>query len=186
MVDAVVNTPQAWSFRAAAASSSWEAGGWSERGQVARFQAVLDHLELRAGDSLLDFGAGTGRFCSFVPDDVDYFAFDTAGGMRFRTSVEHERATVLSEIPDRLFDHVVAVGCFNLPGSVEETFAQISELWHMSTRRSLIVSLYRGDDPRCLRYEPATLAVWAKVLGARRFVIDGSHLDNDLILAVYR
>lgn len=181
------NTPRAWSERANG-GSSWEAAGCSEFGQTQRFLAVRDRLELRAGDALLDYGAGTGRFCEFVPREVDYFAFDTAGGMRDRCAIEHPRATVLSRVPDSLFDHVIAIGPFNLAHawSLEQTFDALANLWTEHVRRSLIACLYRGDDRACLHYDPMTVTAWAGRLGARRYVIDASYLDNDLLLGLYR
>ena len=180
----VENTPAAWSDRALL-PAPWSAAAWSENGQTQRFLAVLHHLELRSGDTLLDYGAGPGRFCEFLPRDIDYHAYDTSVGMRERCQRDHERATVLDTVPPMLFDHVVAVGCFNLPGSVADTFQQVALLWHESVRRTLVVSLYRGDDLRCLIYDPAVVASWAKTLGARRYTVD-AHMDNDVILGMSR
>lgn len=180
---AVTNTPAAWSARAAAPSSH-ECAGWSERGQTLRFLAVLEHLQLRVGDSLLDFGCGTGRLCEFLPHDVTYTGYDTAPGMLDRARHDHATSVFVSEIPPVLFDHVVAVGPFNLPGS--DAFEAVSELWHESVRRSLVVSLYRGTDDRCVAYSPDAVADWARRIDARRFVVDGSYLDNDLIFGAYK
>lgn len=176
----VANTPLAWSERASA-SSSWDAAGWSERGQTQRFLAALRHLELRPGDSLLDYGCGTGRFCEFLPADVAYHGFDWAPGMRDRARVDHERAIIHDELPNVLFDHVVAIGTFNLPGSTHAE-ATIAHLLANHVRRSLVVSLYRGRDERCVRYRPDAIAGFANAF--RWFAIDCSYLDNDLMLVV--
>lgn len=181
----IENSPAAWSSRAAV-DEPWAAAMWSEPGQTQRFLAVLAHLELRAGDSLLDFGCGAGRFRAFVPREVGYFAHDTAAGMLARAA-GLDGVTALGELPDALFDHVVAVGPFNLRDgwSVERTFVAVADLWGR-TRRTLAVSLYRGDDPACLMYDPTTAAVWAKSLGVRRFTVDASYLDNDVLLVLRR
>jgi SAM-dependent methyltransferase len=185
VVGTIENTAAAWSERADA-RTSWQAAGWSEVGQTQRFLAVLRHLDVRCGGTVLDYGCGTGRLSAFLPRAADYIGYDTAPGMLDRARRDHPDELFLDVLPEELFDHVVCVGCFNLPGSVEETFDRVAELWHETVRRSLVVSLYRGDDPRCLRYEPATLALWAKVLGCRRFVVDASSLDNDVILGMWR
>lgn len=179
------NTREAWSGRASA-SSSWEAAGWSEAGQTQRFLAVLRHLDLRDGETLLDYGAGTGRFCEFVPRGVSYHAHDWSEAMLQRVARDHPRAEVHIELPPILFDHVVCIGTFNLPGSVGQTYENLANLWHDSTRRSLVASLYRGSDPSCMSYEPETLAAWAKAWGVKRYVVDASHLDNDVILVLRR
>lgn len=181
----IENTPQAWNRRASALPS-WDAALWSERGQTQRFLAVLRTLELRAGDTLLDFGCGTGRLHAFLPRDVEYFAHDTAPGMLDRAA--ETGATLLEQLPDVLFDHVVAVGPFNLADgwSTDLTFHTIGDLWANHTRRTLAVSLYRGDDPACLSYPPDLVAGWARALGARRHLVDATYLDNDVLLVMRR
>ena len=187
MTTTIENTPAAWSARSSSVNASWEAALWSEAGQTQRFLAVLAHLELRAGDSLLDFGCGTGRFRAFVPREVGYFAYDTAPGMLARAA-EQDGVTALGELPDALFDHVVAVGPFNLADgcSTGRTFETVADLWANHTRRTLAVSLYRGDDPACISYDPMTVARWAGRLGCHRFAVDASYLDNDLLLVLRR
>jgi SAM-dependent methyltransferase len=183
----VANSPQAWSERARS-RTSWEAAMWSESGQTRRFLAVLRHLELRSGDSVLDYGCGTGRFCAFLPPDVGYYGLDWSEEMRRRVADEHPRARVLCELPDLIFDHVVCVGTFNLADgwSREQTFAQLADLWNGYTRRTLVVSLYRGHDPSCLRYQPEDLVEFARRLGCQSFAIDATYLENDLLLELRR
>lgn len=161
---------------------------WSERGQTARFQAAVGHLELRAGDTLLDFGCGAGRLAAFLPRDVRYVAHDTAPAMLDRVAADVPDAVVVPVLPDELYDHVVAVGPFNLPHgwSVDRAFLAVADLWANHTRRTLIVSLYRGDDPACLSYPVDMVAGWARSLGARRFVVDASYLDNDVLMVLRR
>jgi SAM-dependent methyltransferase len=181
------NTPEAWSGRASA-PSSWEAAGWSEYGQIQRFLAALRHLGLREGDSVLDFGCGTGRFCEFLPIDVLYHGYDWAPGMVERMVHEHPRAVPLEILPDRLFDHVTAIGCFNLADgwSKERTWERLFELWSEHTRRTLVVLLYRGHDSACLRYEPEDAAEFARRLGSSTFAVDATYLPNDLLLELRR
>jgi hypothetical protein len=187
MTTLVENSPRAWSERALQPASH-EAAMWSEGGQTRRFLAVLRHLELREGDTLLDFGAGTGRFCEFLPVDVSYAGYDWAPGMVERMVQEHPRARPLESLPDELFDHVVCIGAFNLADgwSKERTWERVSELWTEHTRRTLVVSLYRGWDDSCIRYDPEDAAEFARRLGATFFAVDCVYAENDLTLAVYR
>lgn len=181
------NSPRAWDKRAAGATS-WEAALWSEGGQTRRFLAVLRHLALREGDTLLDYGCGTGRLCEFLPEDVAYSGLDWSEQMRKRVALEHPRARVLAELPDLIYDHVVCVGTFNLAEgwTKERTYAELATLWAQHTRRTLVVSLYRGDDSSCIRYTPEDAAEFARRLGCATFAIDCTYLENDLLLEMRR
>lgn len=180
----IANTPEAWSERAEIAEP-WSAALWSEAGQTQRFLAVLRHLDLRDGDTLLDYGAGTGRFCEFLPPAVTYYAYDTSPGMRERVRREYPRAWVLDEVPDMMFDHVVCIGPFNLAEdwSKQETWDTVCGLYFLHTSSTIAVSLYTGNDPNCLRYEIQEVTL--EIPGGR-FSIDASYLDNDLLLVMHR
>lgn len=187
MTAVVENTPRSWSARASG-GASWEAAGWSERGQTRRFLAVLEHAGAREGDTLLDFGCGTGRLCTFLPDGVVYTGFDWADGMLSRARADHPSERFVSVVPDELFDHVVVVGAFNLGRgwSRESTWKALAELWGTRVRRTMVASLYRGEDPQCLAYAPQEAAEFARRMGCRRFAIDCTSLGNDLILEMSR
>lgn len=186
MTTDVSNSPIAWSRRATEAASSHEAAGWSERGQTQRFLAALKHLDLHAGQSLLDYGCGTGRFAEFTPMGVGYYGHDSAPGMLLRARHEHKTGTFMGTLnSDWRFDHIVCIGTFNLPGSIDETRVTLNQLWTDHRPETLIVSLYSGADSRCLNYSSA----WAASLGASlapKYLVDRSYLDNDLMLVVKR
>lgn len=175
------NSPEAWSERSHI-NESWSAALWSEFGQTQRFLAALRHLDLRDGDTLLDYGAGSGRFCEFLPQGITYYAYDWAEGMRERVRRDHPRAWVLDEMPDREFDHIVCIGPFNLAEgwSKTETWDCIDALCSL-TVRSLVVSLYTGNDPDCLSYSPEEVV---RQSPDARFAIDCTYLANDLMLVL--
>lgn len=183
----VANTPAAWGNRATA-PTPWAAALWSEHGQTERFRAVIRHLDLHPGDQLLDFGCGTGRLCELLPPHVGYHAHDWSAEMRDRCRREQPRAAVYDTLPDRLFDHVIAVGPFNLADGwwKQRTWDTLAELWAQHTRHTLSVSVYRGSDPACLTYSELDLAAFARNMGCQAFAIDGTYLDNDLLLVMRR
>ena len=186
----VANSPASWDERAAA-PSSWEAGLQSERGQTLRFRAVLSHLQLHDGDTVLDFGSGAGRLAAWMPYGVEYYAHDWAPALLDRAVREQPNAVRVDEIPDMLFDHVVAVGPFNLSDgwSRPRTWETLAELFMERTRKTLVVSLLRwrrGLAAGVLGYDNAELLRFATDMGVTRFAIDATYLDNDILLALHR
>jgi SAM-dependent methyltransferase len=188
VIEAPVNTPAAWSERAARCAEPWEACGWSEEGQRARFESVLWALDPRPRDCLLDFGCGTGELASLLADEVRYYGYDTAPGMIDRALEQHGQPERLFSIhwPHGHFDLVACVGPFNLPDnwSKERTWHTLRHLWDTTGCRTLAVSLYAGDDGKCLRYTEAEAERCARQLSWDSRV--ERILPNDLLLTVRR
>lgn len=149
----IANTPAAWSERAQAPASH-EAVLWSEQGQRERFQAVLEALNPHRGETLLDFGCGTGALAEHLPPEVHYVGYDWSVGMIERAKIEHPAHTFVSIYPTASFDLIAVIGTFNLADrwSRHDTWCELSNLWS-TCRRAMAVSLYCGDDPNCIRYE---------------------------------
>lgn len=184
-MEAVANSPAAWSARAAAACPL-EAVGWTESGQADRFAAVLAHLDLQAGDRVLDYGCGLGAFADWLPDNIGYVGFDWSDGMVARAAAERPARAFTSGFPALKFSHVVAVGCFNLPDgwSKQQTFHLLRHLWDTTGCRTLAASLYAGEDDRCLQYTEQELERLGRDLGYGATVT--RHRHNDLLLVARR
>lgn len=190
LTDGLVNTPEAWSARAETAATSHEAAGWSQHGQAARFDAVREFLRMRLAEQLLDHGCGTGLFSTLVPEYVGYIGYDPAPGMIRRARREHAgpNRSFQTWLPTaRTIEHIVCIGCFNLPGGwgKENTWHALRHLWDTYTPRTLIASLYAGTDERCLIYNVDEARREARNLGYYVDVVD-DYLPNDLLLAVHR
>lgn len=149
----IVNTPAAWTSRAASSATPWEACGWSERGQSDRLRKAAGLLAPVSGDRLLDWGCGTGALTDYLPADVDYTGFDWASGMVARAAREHPGRRFQVWEPSQQFDLVACVGPFNLIDgwSKQRTWHQTRRLWDICRRR-MVVFLYAGRDERCLIY----------------------------------
>lgn len=182
----ISNSPQAWSERAAA-ETSFAAAMWSERGQRARFEAVLTALAPEPFESLLDFGCGTGDFSELMPDGVDYLGYDWAPGMIERATREHGREFVSTLARGTTFDLVAIIGPFNLRDNWSrfKTYRTIGDLWER-TKRSLAACLFAGDDPdgNHIVYTEAEVEEFAADLSPRARVT--RHLPNDLLLVLER
>ena len=156
------NTPAAWTARAETAPSPWEACGWSEQSQRARLDKVVEALNPRPGETLLDWGCGTGELASRLAAEIRYVGFDWSEGMVTRASRSHPGRAFQTWEPRGRFDLVACVGALNLPGgwSKEMTWATLRRLWD-NCGRAMAVSLYAGSDTSCLIYTDAECKTFA-------------------------
>lgn len=142
-------------------------------------------MDIRPSDGILDFGCGLGAFADRIVS-CSYVGYDSAPGMVARARLDHPLDRFTNEWPAGRFDHVVAVGPFNLPDgwSKQATFHTLRHLWDTTGCRSLIVSLYAGEDRRCLRYTENELIILGHSLSWD--VTVERWRANDLMLAVRR
>lgn len=184
MTQVLDNSPAAWSQRAAS-PCPLDAVGWTEEGQRDRFDAVLSSLAPQSGESLLDYGCGTGALSDLLTDDIEYLGVDWADGMISRAKKDHPGRKFRSVRPQRAFDLIACVGPFNLPAgwSKASTWQTLRELWQ-DCARAMAVSLYAGEDEHCIRYEPGQLLAFAQTT-ARLWRIE-RHRPNDLLLVLHR
>jgi len=182
------NTPETWDRMAVHAGTSWDAAMWgNERSQTVRFLAALHHLDLRGGDTLLDVGCGTGRFSEFLPESVAYTGTDWSKKMLVRAEFEHPGRTFRGEIPWWRYDHVVAIGTFNLEGNTTTQLQLwLESFWKLRTKRSLLLSVLRVGAERCVAFAPSWLAQMGEELSPRSFLVDCSYLPNDAMLVLKR
>lgn len=183
----IKNTPAWWDELARDQPTSWGAAMWSKQSQDVRFRTVRSLLKISPGESVLDFGCGTGAFIDYLPAATDYYGYDWSPEMRARAREEHPRATILEDLGEELFDHVVAIGPFNLRAnwSKEETLQTLIDLWALNTDITLVVSLYAGQPSgTMLSYslEDAVEIVNALGPSSPRATLLSDHLPNDIII----
>lgn len=178
-VNTVSNAPGAWTVRARTAETSWEAALWSETGQRVRFKAALKHLDMHAGDSLLDFGCGTGALSELIPAGVEYLGVDSSPGMLQRARREHPTREFDYRLPYSQFTHTAAIGVWNL-ASWEEAVDGIYVLWGMTTK-IMVASIHRELA------SPAQIAERFSEHGAMlKMLVDCSYKGNDSMLILRR
>lgn len=180
----MLRTPAEWDEMALLPDAA-AAAGWTERGMVERHRRVGREVrDLAWGKplTLLDYGCGPGMLADALPSDVQYTGYDWSKGMRERASA---RGLHIVDRPQLQYDIGVAVGTWNTAPTMADALHGIASLWRHSDR-AMIVSLYRGTDPRCLRFDPAWAARAAATLHCSRYRIDCSYLENDLLLVMLR
>jgi SAM-dependent methyltransferase len=173
-----------WDQLAATQPTSWLAAGWSERGQKLRFHHVLDRLQPRRGDSILDYGCGAGGLRAYLDYGVNYIGYDPNPGVITAARERDPDGEYTATRPAGTFDLICAIGVWNLKADLEKTaaLAELGWLW-ARTHVALTVSLYHGTDPACHRYEPCELVDTIERLGPSRWTLE-RHLDNDLLLTI--
>jgi SAM-dependent methyltransferase len=182
------NSPEAWSERAQE-ELSHDAAMWSELGQRERFAAVLKALRPQPGDSLLDFGCGTGLFSTWIPDGVGYLGYDWAPGMIRRAQRDHPKEAFVNELPVIDVDLVACIGCFNLQDgwSKQQTWDTLTDLWSRC-RHALSVCLYAGEDDEdedCISYLDSDCITFCKSLPSAYWNIE-RHRSNDFLVTLRR
>jgi trans-aconitate methyltransferase len=186
ILDDGVNTIPAWDARARAGSV-----GWSERSAEIRYRAVHAELEQAEHEWLLDYGCGLGAFADWR-EGPGYVGVDWAPAMLDAAVERHPDCNFappgwLWQRNTRRYSAIVAIGTFNLADnwSKEHTQQVLADLWQRCARR-IVVSVYAGDDPSCIRYQPDWLAELAHQLDPQTFRIVGGYLPNDLLLVLDR
>ena len=187
----ILNSPAAWSARAHSPLPEHEACRWSRSGQRERHESVLAALAPKPGETLLDFGCGTGALSELVPEGVVYDGYDWAPGMIERARHEHPGRRFLSVLVGPLsyayteYDLIACIGPFNLPQdwSKEQTWETLDLLWGRC-QRALAVCLYAGDDADCLVYSEDEIPLIAPAREARTTI--ARHRPNDLLLLIER
>lgn len=179
-----VNTPAAWSERARTIPEPWAACGWSLESQEARFDRVLFALDPKPGESMLDYGCGTGDLADCLALSFEYTGYDWAEGMVERAREEHPDRRFVTAHPTGSFDLVAVIGVFNLPGSKQDAFHAVRHLWDTTGCRALAFSAYAGSDPNCLHYTDQDLVRLGAQLAYGTTV--ERILPNDLLMVARR
>jgi SAM-dependent methyltransferase len=180
----IANTPQAWNERAKN-KDSYEAVLWSPLGQLERFRAVIDALAPEPGQSLLDYGCGTGALVDHLPEGIKYTGVDWAPGMIARALTDHPGERFELIVPTERFDLTAVVGTFNLDNNwtKKRTWTHLQRLW-AGTEKRMAVSLYSGRDPDCLSYHRSEAMLFAREIKAyEASVWQIRHNDVLLVLA---
>jgi SAM-dependent methyltransferase len=152
-------------------------------------QAVRDYLEVLPGQSVLDYGCGTGRFSEFLPDHAHYIGVDSSQAMLDRAIREHPDTTEGPHLKTWFLggrmlgllrvSHAVAIGIWNEPGDTDP-WDTVADLWSLVTK-TLVVSLHRDLFP----IENIVAELHRFGLTTRgRMAIDGTHYDNDWLLVL--
>ncbi len=126
--------------------NSPEAVGWTPKGQLLRYEMVLNFLELN-GKTLLDFGCGKGDFFSFLKEKgihCHYTGIDINPALIELAKKNNPEAEFLvqdieKEELNKNFDYIISIGVFNLAvQDVKCTMQKCLEILFNHTNEKLI------------------------------------------------
>jgi len=183
------SSPQAWDSYAIQGGPDYlVADCGSPETHERRLRALLQ-LPIKEGDTLLEFGCGTGRLADFVPRDVRYEGLDWSREVltlarRRRPHGAFRSGSVADLTPH---DWVVASGPFNYAEgwSKNQTAEAISAMWDASMRGIGLTVLRTPADGR-LNYGGDELISYLAACDWSHLELDRSYLPNDMCLRAWR
>lgn len=175
-----------------------EAVGWSQKGQLLRFETMLE-----AGDfedsKILDFGCGKGDFYGFLCErgiPVTYTGFDINTKLidlakSKYSGVDFRVFSLDDDVLDENFDYIFLCGVFNVKvqGVEEVIFKTLSRLWK-HCRKALIFNALsshtRQKDFQLYYASPEALLNFATASLSPEVLLKEDNIDSDFMLFVYR
>ncbi|GLI52692.1 class I SAM-dependent methyltransferase [Thermodesulfovibrio yellowstonii] len=125
-----------------------ESVGWTQTGQILRYEAVLKLIEPE-GKSLLDFGCGKGDFYGFLKQrgiKCDYTGIDINPSL-IEVAIKNYPEAVFyvkdieKEPLNRKFNYTLAIGVFNLAvQDIKELMERCLEILFQHTNEKLILT----------------------------------------------
>jgi SAM-dependent methyltransferase len=183
------SSPQAWDSYASQGGPDYLIADCGSAGShEKRLRAVL-RLPISTGDTLLEFGCGTGRLADFVPDGVRYEGMDWSGEViaqaRCRRPRNAFRLGSLSDLSSH--DWVVASGPFNYAKgwSKSQTAEAIAAMWRAS-KHGIAFTVLRIPADRRLHYYGEELVSFLEACDWSHLELDRSYLPNDICLRAWR
>jgi SAM-dependent methyltransferase len=146
-------------FARAEGKGSFAFNGWgSRRSQFRRYEVVRDDCKIESGDSVLDWGCGTGDLYWYLHDhgvDVKYLGVDVVPEMirlaqenkvpdaRLHNVLEHP-------FPPKTFDHVICIGTVGaMAEPVEQRWNLVKGMFSVgmtTARKSMAITFLTDRD----------------------------------------
>jgi hypothetical protein len=183
------SSPQAWDSYASGGEADYLIADCGSPASHERRLKALLRLPIEEGDTLLEFGCGTGRLADLVPSVVRYEGLDWSQGVitlaRQRRPHGAFRCGSVGELTRH--DWVVASGPFNYAKgwSKTQTAEAVSAMWDASTRGIALTVLCTPADGR-LHYGGNELISYLAACDWSHLELDRSYLPNDMCLRAWR
>jgi cyclopropane fatty-acyl-phospholipid synthase-like methyltransferase len=175
-----------WDRQAALEGPEHEVAMWgSKESQVGRLIRAVEAAGVEPGDSVLDWGCGTGVLADLVPE-CDYLGMDPSEEMvkRARALRPHREFELLT-YPPRHFDHIFAIACWGIsPWTEWDTYGQIRELAKTGCRSfTTCLRTKKGTEDEHVGHAVRCVAELAESL-SECWVLDRSYHPRELLLVM--
>lgn len=133
-----------------------EAVGWSSKGQILRFQAMLDAGDIN-NNKILDFGCGKGDLYRFLKDigiQAEYTGFDINEKLISLARLKYPECDfrvfdIDKDVLYEDFDYIFLCGVFNLElAGTDETIRNTLSTLFKHCRKALAFNALSSHDPR--------------------------------------
>ena len=190
---------------AASEGIGWRSSSWSsEANQKNVFSALIKHVAIDAGDTILDAGCGVGDFWNYIqnepqlPHDVSYHGIDLTESVIDVAQKKHPDGSF--EAVDFLeykkeHDWVLAGGTFNLsvPNQEGFIFGCLSHMFNLSKKGACVTllsnSLQKNPMSRFVDlhyYDPARIFRYCSVNLTPHVIVDQRCLDCQFLCCMFR
>ena len=191
---------QHYEQRLGADAPGFQAGDWADReGQLARFAALTDHVDL-IGQRVLDIGCGVGDLLTHLQNrhiECEYLGVDLIESVIVEARRRHPGATFLAgdifdpamELPHAA-DVIFTSGVFNLDVGNNRDFLPVAldRLWSL-TGRTLVFNLLHARTPEkadyCIYWAPEDILDMLAGWDAQINIID-DYLPNDFTVICHK
>lgn len=174
-----------------------EAVGWTYKGQIMRYEAILQFIN-PSGSTILDFGCGKGDFyrflkqrgieCKYTGIDINPTLIELAR-KKYGENLFYERDIEREPLKDT-FDYVVAIGVFNLQvQGIKETARECLKILFSHTSQRLVATFLncqtRLRDIGVTYFSKDELIEFASAL-TDKFQLEDSLIEGDFFLILDR
>lgn len=182
-------SPQAWDSYARKGGPDYLiADCGSPESHERRLDALLK-LPIKAGESLLEYGCGTGRLADLLPQDVRYEGLDWSQEVITQAHQRRPNAVFRCGSTGDLTPHdwIVASGPFNYAKgwSKIQTAEVVEAMWNAS-RRGIALTALRTPAKGRLHYDTIELVALLTQCEWAHVELDRSYLPNDVCLRAWR
>jgi len=183
------SSPRSWDAYAGGGGPDYVIADCGSRESHERRLRALLRLPIKAGETFLELGCGTGRLADLMPHGVRYEGLDWSREViTLARSRRPDAAFRCGSVGDLTrHDWVVASGPFNYSQgwTKDQTAEAVAAMWGAS-RRGIALTVLRVPADGRLHYDSGELISFLAGCDWAHLQLDRSYLPNDMCLRAWR